>query len=169
MNDSPGQISEVGAAESTESNPPRAPLVLCVGAVGHCPDPKKRPNPDVRALRKISRKLLVLIQDTFAGVAIAHGDLFASLPVSGNGKPQGLRLISALAEGADQWVTTEAVDLGYELQVVLPFGAKEYEKDFNADVLEEHRRLRNAAPPFSNSMARESERETLTSLLAVCC
>src|SRR5258706_438027 len=87
--------------------PPRPPLVLRVGVVGHRPDPKKRASPDVNALREICRKLLLQIQDTFNGVGVAHAELFAVAPLQQNGKPSGLRLISSLAEGADQWVASE--------------------------------------------------------------
>ena len=131
-------------------HPPRAPLVLRVGVVGHRPDPKKRPNPDVAALRETCRELLLHIQDTFGGVATSHRDLFAEPParVEGNvegSPPCGLRLVSALAEGADQWVAGEAQQLGYELQVVLPFERQEYEKDFDENARREHCRLRALA------------------------
>jgi hypothetical protein len=90
--------------------------------------------------------LLIHIQDTFIGVATAHRDLFLKPPASLNGKPpSGLRLISALAEGADQWVADEAEQLGYELQVVLPFERNEYEKDFSSSVRIGHCRLRGLA------------------------
>ncbi|MFY9555795.1 MAG: hypothetical protein WAV47_13870 [Blastocatellia bacterium] len=128
------------------TNPPRAPLVLRVGVVGHRPDPKKRAMPDTRALQNISGKLLLHIQDTFAGVADAHRDLFSAPPKRPDGKPAGLRLISALAEGADQWVASKAAELGYELQAVLPFEQSEYEQDFqDSRILSEFRRLRGLA------------------------
>lgn len=102
--------------------------------------------PDVKALQEICGILLLHIQDTFAGVADAHRDLFCELPPLQDGKPPGLRLISSLAEGADQWVASKAKALGYELQVVLPFERAEYEKDFtDSSVLTEHRRLRGSA------------------------
>lgn len=127
-------------------HPPRAALALRVGVVGHRPDAKKRQAADVAALRDMSRKLLLIIQDTFADVPVAHSDLFSRLPPRQDGKPAGLRLITALAEGADQWVASEAEQLGYELQVVLPFERAEYEKDFtDSNSLAEHRRLRDRA------------------------
>lgn len=114
--------------------------------MGHRPDAKKRSMPDVKSLQKICGELLIHIQDTFAGVADAHRELFSELPPRQDGKPPGLRLISALAEGADQWVASRAKALGYELQAVLPFGQTEYEKDFtDSNVLAEHRNLRDSA------------------------
>ncbi len=104
------------------------------------------PTQNVLALRETCRKLLLHIQDTFDGVATARPDLFWEPPASLDGKPpSGLRLISALAEGADQWVAAEAERLGYELQVVLPFERKEYGKDFDSRGLIEHCRLRDLA------------------------
>lgn len=127
------------ASGTQPEHPPRAPLMLRVGVAGHRPDPKKRPDPNVAALREICRELLLRIHDTFAGVATVHHDLFAKAP------PR-LRLISALAEGADQWVASEAEQLGYELQAVLPFERTEYEKDFtNPDVKAEYSRFCEAA------------------------
>ncbi|MGH9966991.1 MAG: hypothetical protein ACREBG_04025 [Pyrinomonadaceae bacterium] len=81
-----------------------------------------RRDPHVEALRDICGKLLLHIKDTFSGVAITYGELFTAPPPRQDGKPSsGLRLISSLAEAADQWVASEATELGYELQAVLPF------------------------------------------------
>ena len=44
-----------------------------------------------------------------------------------------LRLMSALAEGGDQLVAEEALALGIELVVPLPFAQDEYERDFHDD------------------------------------
>ena len=41
-----------------------------------------------------------------------------------------LRIVSALAEGADRMAARAALDLGETLEVVLPFAQKEYERDF---------------------------------------
>lgn len=140
------QTPPEAALDVQREHPPRAPLVLRVGVTGHRPDLKKRPDPDLTALRDVCHKLLLNIQDTFLGIADAHRDLFSELPARQDNKPSGLRLISSLAEGADQWVASEAKQLGYELQIVLPFERLEYEKDFtDPKVLAEHRRLRDCA------------------------
>jgi hypothetical protein len=149
-----------GASDAQPTKPPRARLVLRVGVVGHRPDPKKRPDPDVPKLRETCRKLLLHIRDNFAGVAEAHRDLFEQPVIAADRTPSGLRLISSLAEGSDQWVAAEAEKLGYELQAVLPFERDEYEKDFDAAVLEEHRRLRALATAvfeLDGSRAREGD------------
>lgn len=41
-----------------------------------------------------------------------------------------LRVISSIAAGADHLVAHEALAIGYQLQCVLPFNAKQYESDF---------------------------------------
>jgi hypothetical protein len=48
--------------------------------------------------------------------------------------PARLRLLSPLAEGADRLVAEEALALGYELEVPMPFAQAEYEKDFPESV-----------------------------------
>lgn len=143
---SPNEQGVSPTVTASMDRPPCAPLVLRVGVVGHRPDTEKRPSPDVAALCEITRKLLLQVQDNFAGVAMAQRDLFTVLPARPNGKPGGLRLISGLAEGADQWVAAEAAALGYEIHAVLPFSREEYENDFKTSpALAEHRRLREAA------------------------
>lgn len=42
-------------------------------------------------------------------------------------------LVSALADGADQFVSGVGVALGYRLEVILPFGMQEYVADFPAE------------------------------------
>jgi hypothetical protein len=136
------------ATPNTKSeHPPRVGLVLRIGVVGHRPDPAKRKSPDIAALRGTCRDLLRHIKGTFGAVMMAHGKLFAAETPAPDGKiSSGLRLISSLAEGADQWVAAEAANLGYDLQAVLPFERDEYEEDFpDPEVLSEHRRLREAA------------------------
>src|SRR5437899_2752194 len=98
--------------DAAREHPPKAPLVFRVGVTGHRPDPAQgRPQPDPARLRVTIRSVLTYIADAFAGVAQANGDLFDLE----HGKST-LRLISALAEGPDQWIAEEACAMGYELQ-----------------------------------------------------
>jgi hypothetical protein len=55
-----------------------------------------------------------------------------------------LRLLSPLAVGTDRLTASEALTLGYEIEVPLPFAQSEYEKDF-ADNVEEFRCLLSRA------------------------
>lgn len=113
--------------------PPRAPILLRIGVTGHRPDPSRgRAAPDEARIRATVRRILEHISDAFDGVAQAQGGLFdLGAGLRGPGGPGPLRVISSLAEGADQWCAEEALKLGCELQCPLPFARKEYEKDFS--------------------------------------
>lgn len=115
---------------TSNPHPPGTPLILRVGVTGHRPDPKKgRPLPDVARLRETVREILKHISEAVHGVAEAHGNVF-NLTGGNQEHPGYLRVVSALAEGADQWIADEALALGYDLQCPLPFAREEYEKDF---------------------------------------
>jgi hypothetical protein len=130
------------ASASQLKHPPRTPLALRVGVVGHRPDSKKRSTPDAASLRATCRTLLSHIQAGFSEVWVAHREDFCDTPPRDDGKPPGLRVVSSLAEGADQWLASESEQLGYEIQAVLPFERSEYRKDFTDDaVLNEYQRL----------------------------
>ncbi len=47
--------------------------------------------------------------------------------------PPLLRIVSPLAEGADRLVARLALELGYQLEVLLPFAQAEYERDFTSE------------------------------------
>jgi hypothetical protein len=88
--------------------------------------------PDVDALRRTARHVLELVRDTFEGVRRTHEHLFALTPEELDSDRRGtLRVISSLAEGADQWVVEEALELHYQLQCPLPFWKEQYVKDFS--------------------------------------
>lgn len=76
------------------------------------------------------------------------------------GAPPLLRLVSPLAEGADRLVASVALELGYQLDVPMPFPQAEYERDFqipdrdtatNAASLAEFRALLAQAVPAADS------------------
>jgi hypothetical protein len=130
----PPKSSAPSAADAAPSQPPLPPLVLRVGVTGHRPS-DKRPEPDVQKLRAAAQRIFQQIADTFAGVAATYAQVFACAdtpPAKG-----GLRVISALAAGADQWLADEALKLGYELQAPLPLPREEYRKDFAGDAASE--------------------------------
>jgi len=124
------------------ANPPKPPLVLHVGVVGHRPDATKRPMPDEAAVRAVLREVLRCVKATVNGLAAAKADLFSLVPGRG-GSENGsiLRIVSCLADGADQWVADEALRLGFELQSPIPFDREEYAKDFDGAASGEFRRL----------------------------
>jgi hypothetical protein len=106
-----------GAVGSAGPGPPRLPFVLSVGVTGHRAD--VLPAGSLPALRARIRDILLLIME--AGVALLdrEGECFAAAPLR-------LRFVSPIADGADQIAAEVALELGWELQVVLPFGRAEY-------------------------------------------
>jgi hypothetical protein len=103
------------------TSPPAAQLVLRIGVTGHRPN--RLAEADETLLRTKIREVLELLRDSVQDVLAALGAAY----VLG---PPIVRLISALAEGADRIVAQEALDMGFELQCPLPFDRDEYEKDF---------------------------------------
>jgi hypothetical protein len=121
--------------KETLKKPPRAPLVLRVGVVGHrsemLSDKAKRSYPNVPAIRKSIRDVLQIVCNSFKGIADTNSHLFDLQAAPDNRFGGGiLRVVSSLASGSDQWLATEAISLGFELQAILPFSSAEYSKDF---------------------------------------
>src|SRR5664280_2633755 len=106
------------------NKPSLAPLVLRIGVTGHRSEPeimptgekRKRSIPNIPAIRASIQEVLEVIRVSLKGVTDANGDLFDLTP-DGHCQPGGgtLRIVSALASGADQWVAEEAIKLGFEL------------------------------------------------------
>jgi hypothetical protein len=124
-----------------KAHPPKPPLVLRIGVTGHRPEPanipeekRKRPLPDIPAIQKTVFSVLEVIRNTFKGIADTSGHLF-DLTTNPSSQQGGgvLRIVSALASGADQWVAQIATlpDLNFELQCILPFQQDEYINDFS--------------------------------------
>lgn len=98
---------------------PPPSLGFSVGITGHRAD-RITDKPAVRArLDEVLRS----IQGAMDQIVSSH--LFQA------GK-HPLRMVSALAEGADRMAAEAALDLGEVLEVVLPFPIPEYEKDFES-------------------------------------
>jgi hypothetical protein len=105
--------------------PPRPRLALRVGVSGHRINRLLAADCDVEATRMRVREALTEIKraalearDWYPGVYNLDDALF--------------RVISPLAEGADQIVADEGVRLGYKLNVLLPFDASQYTSFFDA-------------------------------------
>jgi|APTNR8051073442_1049403.scaffolds.fasta_scaffold05020_4 hypothetical protein len=106
-------------------HPPKARLALRVGVSGH------RPN-----------KLIGKQDAVDASLRIACAAFESALSdIENEARTRGLyldqhalvRVISPLAEGADRMVAQLGVERGFDLQVVLPFPADVYERDFASE------------------------------------
>jgi hypothetical protein len=100
------------------------PLVLSVGVTGHRAE--FLDDHDQAGLRDRIRDALRLIAE--AGTALLEREraCFAA-------GPPGLRFVSPLADGADQIAAEVALDLGWELQVIIPFARDTYRAGLASD------------------------------------
>ena len=115
-------------SEAVRDHPPKPPLALSVGIVGH------RPNRLPEAARaKIAADIGAVLDAIAAAMRQAlgdHGAVFSGKAV--------LSLVDSLAEGADRIAARALVArmegddgaLAFALDAVLPFGGEEFEKDF---------------------------------------
>ncbi|MFL6722078.1 MAG: hypothetical protein ACJ8FT_09800 [Sphingomonas sp.] len=97
--------------------PPRVPFVLSVGVTGHRADMLSAER--LPALRQRIRDTLALLAAAGAELLEKHRDCFAAGPLH-------LRFVSPVADGADQIAAEVALELGWELQAVLPFERSAY-------------------------------------------
>jgi hypothetical protein len=108
-------IRKVGDRSGTA--PPRVPFVLSVGVTGHRADAL---SPDsIEALQGRIRDILRLIARSGRALCKRERDCF------GDQAPR-LRFVSPIADGADQIAAEVALELGWELQVIVPFGRDAY-------------------------------------------
>jgi hypothetical protein len=110
---------EVEAATAS-SSPPRLPFVLSVGVTGHRSD--ALPADAVSLLGERLRGALQLIAEAASSIHLREAATFSP-------DPQRLQFVSPLADGADQIAAEAALDLGFALHAVLPFGREAYRKD----------------------------------------
>lgn len=106
-------------ADPSEKHPPRPVMTLRVGAAGHRPE--RLPN---------AAAVSAAVGAVLAAVRKAVQDAHASAPELYSDAPPVLRLVTALAEGTDRIAAAAALELGYELQAILPFERQEYARDF---------------------------------------
>jgi hypothetical protein len=108
--------------------PPKPRLVLRVGVTGH------RPNRFDAAAQTIVRQKLASIFSQLQTAAVAlhqrESDVFDPAP------PE-IRIVSALAEGADRVVAQAGLTAGFDLDILLPFPAETYETDFETEASRE--------------------------------
>ena len=99
------------------AGPPPVPFVLCVGVTGHRAD--VLPAGSVPVLRERVRDVLQQIEQSGRALLAAERNSFALF------EPR-LRFVSPIADGADQIAAEVAIELGWELQAILPFEKMQY-------------------------------------------
>lgn len=92
--------------------PPRPPFVLSVGVTGHRAD--ALPADGVAALSERIRGILTLVAEAGQALSIRERDCFAP-------DPPRMRFVTPIADGSDQIAAEAALDLGWEVEAVLPF------------------------------------------------
>jgi len=104
-------------------NPQKVPFVFNVGTVGH-------KNINKELAQKI-RMAVSGVLNTVNKMISAHHDHFENQIY--NPTPPCVRCISSLSRGADHLIARASLELGFQLQCVLPFFQFEYVKDFIDD------------------------------------
>lgn len=104
--------------------PPRLPFVVTVGVTGHRAGALA--GRDTGLLAKRIRDILERVAAAAVEVCGASRDHFCE-------GPPDLRLLSPVADGADQIAAECALDLGWDLQVVLPFDRVSYRATLGDD------------------------------------
>jgi hypothetical protein len=107
----------VPAPEAARRGPPLVPFVLAVGVTGHRADVLSEGG--VPVLRQRIGDVLQQIEDAGRDLLEMESDCFARRPVK-------MRLVSPIADGADQIAAEVALELGWELQAILPFERAHY-------------------------------------------
>ena len=118
ISDISGEPTEVEAeVKRSAAGPPPVPFVLCVGVTGHRAE--VLPDGSLPLLRDRVRDALERIAESGRALFELERDCFA-------GAPPRLRFVSPIADGADQIAAEVALELGWELQLVLPFERDHY-------------------------------------------
>lgn len=106
------------------SGPPPVPFVLAVGVTGHRAE--VLPDDSLPLLRERIRDVLEQVKECGAALHALERDCFADRPLQ-------LRFVSPIADGADQIAAEVALELGWELQAILPFGRNSYRASLASD------------------------------------
>ncbi len=117
------------AAGMAVPHPPKPRLTLRVGISGHRPKPAKFPK---TSFEHVKRQL----RDVFAAIDTALDQLGKTNGAFYSAEPYKVRLVSGLAEGADQFAA-EARPAHWELDAILPFPADSYRADFRTSAIDD--------------------------------
>ena len=105
------------AVGSSDEHPPLLPFGISVGVTGH--RSQALGEACMATLGNRIRATLTLIADSTL-------QLFANRPVCFSDEPPRMRFVTPIADGADQVAAEAALDLGWEVEAVLPFERGHY-------------------------------------------
>ncbi|MDQ3482351.1 MAG: hypothetical protein M3448_02935, partial [Pseudomonadota bacterium] len=120
MNDPAAEIALAAQSQTPSRAPPRLPFVLSVGVTGHRKE--ALPAEACEDLKVRIASALTLLVDGAAAIHAQEAPFYT-------GEPPRLLFISPLADGADQIAARVALELGFELHVVLPFPRATYRRE----------------------------------------
>jgi hypothetical protein len=135
-------------ASSSEStlHPPRPVLAFRVGVTGHRPKPTHFLPPEAQErVESVLRRTFENIDTALAEARKIDADFY-------DAAPHQVRLVSGLAEGADQ-LAAQLCPPGWALDAILPFPVETYKKDFEKSALDE---TRNVVPGFEAACEKAS-------------
>ncbi|HUC65373.1 MAG TPA: hypothetical protein VMA53_08095 [Stellaceae bacterium] len=113
----------ISASNFTPARPPFAIRVGITGARSLRAEQLPRLRTQLRTLlADVKEQMQRLAADRAASAGYAHDDATSQYPI--------LRVLSPLARGSDRLVAEEALALGYQLHVPMPFPQRDYEEDF---------------------------------------
>ena len=120
MNDATAEAALKPESRALGGGPPRLPFILSVGVTGHRKE--ALPGDSCEELKERIRSALTLLVDSAVAVRAQEAQFYSE-------DPPRLLFISPLADGADQIAAWIALDLGFELHVVLPFERDTYRSE----------------------------------------
>ena len=120
--------SAIEGTERAQAGPPPVPFVLCVGVTGHRAD--VLPEGSIPVLRERVRDVLQRIEESGRALLETERELFA-------GFTPKLRFVSPVADGADQIAAEVALELGWDLQAILPFERSAYRASLASEAARE--------------------------------
>jgi len=110
-------------------HPPKPILTLRVGIVGHRPKPERYADGIEDFVKERIGEVFHKIDASVTSIAAEQARLAANNENDYAVAPACVRLVSGLAEGADQWAV-EKIPAGWTVDAVLPFPTPSYRKDF---------------------------------------
>jgi hypothetical protein len=124
------------AERPSRIRPPKPHLTLRVAITGHRPKSHKFPASSFDFVQQRLRDVFAVIDTTLAAIVKHDGDKYS-------GEPPTVRLVSGLAEGADQ-MAVEAMRDKWTLEAILPFPHESYADDFKQSASDGHRDVSEA-------------------------